>query len=223
MIATQLKSIQRQIRQAEIAYKRDVGGVNLLAVSKTKPASAIACAYRAGQRHFGENYVQEALSKQACLSAFDMTWHFIGPIQSNKTKVLATRFDWIHGVDDLKIAQRLSAQRPAYLPPLNICIQVNISNESSKSGIALAELSNLVADISVLPHIALRGVMAIPAPQSTFAAQCEPYRELVARVKALENPLLTTFSFGMSDDLEAAIAEGATWVRIGSALFGARN
>ncbi len=223
MIATQLKNIQHRIHLAEIAHHRAANSVNLLAVSKTKPASAIASAYQAGQRHFGENYVQEALVKQQSLSAFDITWHFIGPIQSNKTKLLATKFDWVHSVDDLKIAQRLSAQRPAALPPLNICIQVNISNEANKSGIKLEDLPHLISMISLLPNILLRGVMVIPKPSTDFSAQCKPYQKLVAAVNTLNNPLLSEFSFGMSDDLDAAIAEGSTWVRIGSALFGSRH
>jgi len=223
MISSQLNKIQAQIHLAEITHNRVAHSVNLLAVSKTKPASDIACAYRAGQRHFGENYVQEALFKQDCLSAFNITWHFIGPIQSNKTKMLATKFDWVHSVDDMKIAQRLSAQRPDFLAPLNICIQVNISDEESKSGVKLHELPDLIATVSTLPNLALRGVMAIPSPQSNFYAQREPYKKLVSTVNALNMPELTAFSFGMSDDLEAAIAEGSTWVRIGTALFGSRN
>ncbi|MFI3215466.1 MAG: YggS family pyridoxal phosphate-dependent enzyme [Methylococcales bacterium] len=223
MISSQLNKIQAQIHLAEITHNRVAHSVNLLAVSKTKPASDIACAYRAGQRHFGENYVQEALLKQDCLSAFNITWHFIGPIQSNKTKMLATKFDWVHSVDDVKIAQRLSAQRPDFLAPLNICIQVNISDEESKSGVKLHELPDLIATVSTLPNLALRGVMAIPSPQSNFYAQREPYKKLVSTVNALNMPELTAFSFGMSDDLEAAIAEGSTWVRIGTALFGSRN
>ncbi|MEI8237283.1 MAG: YggS family pyridoxal phosphate-dependent enzyme [Methylococcaceae bacterium] len=223
MISSQLNKIQAQIHLAEITHNRVAHSVNLLAVSKTKPASDIACAYRAGQRHFGENYVQEALLKQDCLSAFNITWHFIGPIQSNKTKMLATKFDWVHSVDDMKIAQRLSAQRPDFLAPLNICIQVNISDEESKSGVKLHELPDLIATVSTLPNLALRGVMAIPSPQSNFYAQREPYKKLVSTVNALNMPELTAFSFGMSDDLEAAIAEGSTWVRIGTALFGSRN
>jgi pyridoxal phosphate enzyme (YggS family) len=223
MISSQLKKIQAQIHLAEITHHRVTNSVNLLAVSKTKPACDIASAYQAGQRHFGENYVQEALLKKECLSAFDITWHFIGPIQSNKTKVLATKFDWVHSVDDVKIAQRLSAQRPDFLAPLNICIQVNISDEESKSGVKLHELPDLIATVSTLPNLALRGVMAIPSPQSNFYAQREPYKKLVSAVNALNIPELTAFSFGMSDDLEAAIAEGSTWVRIGTALFGSRN
>ena len=222
-IADNLKQINTRIHHAEKIYKRAENSVQLLAVSKTKPASAIVSAYQAGQRHFGENYVQEALNKQLELGAFDITWHFIGAIQSNKTKVLATHFDWIHCVDSLKIAQRLSSQRPDFLSSLNICVQVNISHETSKSGVTLAELPDLVSQISELPNLVLRGVMAIPAPQTDFAAQREPYQKLVSTVKTFKNATLNTFSFGMSDDLEAAIAEGSTLVRIGTALFGSRN
>lgn len=223
-IAYNLKQIHTRIRQAEKTYNRVENSVQLLAVSKTKPASAIASAYQAGQRHFGENYVQEAVDKQSELGAFAITWHFIGAIQSNKTKLLATHFDWIHCVENLKIAQRLSSQRPDFLPPLNICIQINISNETSKAGISLAELPDLISQISALPNLCLRGVMAIPAPQTDFEKQREPYQKLVSAVKALEleNETFATFSFGMSDDLEAAIAEGSTLVRIGTALFGGR-
>ncbi len=222
-IADRLKQIHEQIRHAEQSYQRVENSVQLLAVSKTKPASAIVSAYQAGQRHFGENYVQEALIKQLELREFDVTWHFIGPIQSNKTKILATHFNWIHSVDNLKIAQRLSSQRPEFLPPLNICVQVNISDQTSKSGVTLADLPDLILQISELPNLALRGVMAIPAPQTDFTAQCEPYKKLVEAVRALKNEKLTTFSFGMSDDLDAAISQGSTLVRIGTALFGARN
>jgi pyridoxal phosphate enzyme (YggS family) len=221
-IARNLKQIHTQIRDAEKNYHRLEKSVQLLAVSKTKPASAIVSAYQSGQRHFGENYVQEALNKQTELGAFSITWHYIGAIQSNKTKVLATHFDWVHCVDSLKIAERLSTQRPDFLPPLNLCVQVNISHEDSKSGILLEELPNLISQISQLPKLALRGVMAIPAPQTNFAEQREPYRKLVEAVKNLKNESLDTFSFGMSDDLEAAIAEGSTMVRIGTALFGQR-
>jgi pyridoxal phosphate enzyme (YggS family) len=222
-IAHNIKQIHAQIQQAQQTYHREKNSIQLLAVSKTKPASAIVSAYQAGQRHFGENYLQEALNKQCELSGYSITWHFIGAIQSNKTKLLATHFDWVHCVDSLKIAERLSWQRPENLPPLNICIQVNISNEESKAGSLLEELPELVAQISQLPNLNLRGVMAIPAPQNHFAAQCEPYRKLVTTVKALKNENLTTFSFGMSDDLEAAIAEGSTIVRIGTAVFGERH
>lgn len=222
-LTQRLNAIRTQIQHAEQLYQRPAGSVTLLAVSKTKPSRAIAEAYSAGQRHFGENYVQEALEKQKCLGAFDITWHFIGPIQSNKTKLLARYFNWIHSVDSVKIAQHLHAHRPEYLPPLNICLQVNISNESSKSGITLHELPIFVAQLLLLPRLKLRGVMAIPAPTNNTAQQRQPYRLLFNAVQHLNQPELTTFSFGMSDDLNAAIAEGATIVRIGTALFGARD
>ncbi len=223
MIAHRLQEINRQIRQAEQAYCRRPSAVALLAVSKTKPAEAIASAYQAGQRHFGENYVQEAISKQRRLSAFDITWHFIGPIQANKTKLIARHFAWVHSVDSLKVARRLSEQRPTQLPPLNVCLQVNISGEDSKSGISLPELPQLYQAIALLPNLKVRGVMAIPAPEDGFANQRKPYQALMQAVAALNQPDLDTFSFGMSADLVAAIAEGATVVRIGTALFGART
>lgn len=222
-VQQRLNTILAQIHRAEAIYQRPKNSVQLLAVSKTKPASAIAESYYAGQRHFGENYVQEALQKQQALSAFDITWHFIGPIQSNKTKLLAGHFHWVHSVDSLKIAQRLNEQRPDYLPPLNICLQVNISEQDTKSGILLNQLADLVEQVLVLPRLNLRGVMAIPAPANTIEQQRLPYRTLFNAVQQLNKPQLSTFSFGMSDDLEAAIAEGATIVRIGTALFGARN
>jgi pyridoxal phosphate enzyme (YggS family) len=222
-ISQRLKQIRSQINDAELAYNRRPGSVLLLAVSKTKPAEDIAAAYQSGQRHFGENYLQEALRKQQELGSYDITWHFIGPIQSNKTRPLATHFDWVHSVDSLKIAQRLSEQRPAHLPPLNICLQVNISNEQSKSGIALTELPQLHEQIAKLPNLKLRGVMAIPAPQQDFEQQRQPYKALYQAVAELKRPELDTFSFGMTGDLKAAIAEGSTIVRIGTALFGERD
>ncbi|MGZ8225982.1 MAG: YggS family pyridoxal phosphate-dependent enzyme [Methylococcaceae bacterium] len=223
MIANRLDQLLTQIRQAEITWNREPGSVLLLAVSKTKPAQDIASAYRAGQRHFGENYCQEALAKQQELGAYAISWHFIGPIQSNKTRAIATHFDWVHSVDSIKIAKRLSEQRPETLPPLNICLQVNISGETSKSGITLDELPEMCGRIAELSHIKLRGVMAIPSPEKNFERQRLPYKNLYQAVTLLEQPGLDTFSFGMSDDLEAAIAEGSTIVRIGSALFGSRN
>ena len=223
MIKNQLNDILAQISQAEQTYSRTPGAVLLLAVSKTKSAQAIAEAYQAGQRHFGENYCQEAVGKQKELGAYDITWHFIGPIQSNKTKLIANHFSWVHSVDSLKIAQRLSAQRSHFLPPLNICLQVNISGEPTKSGIVLSELAELSQSIATLPNLVLRGVMAVPEPESDFEKQRQPFRALYQAVAELNNPALNTFSFGMSADLNAAIAEGATIVRIGTALFGARH
>ncbi|WP_305909308.1 YggS family pyridoxal phosphate-dependent enzyme [Methylomarinum sp. Ch1-1] len=222
-IEQRFKRVRSQISHAEIAANRPRGSVALLAVSKTKSAQVVADAYRLGQRHFGESYLQEALTKQQALAGYDITWHFIGPIQSNKTRAIAAHFDWVHSVDRLKIAKRLSEQRPEGRPPLNICLQVNISGESSKSGIMLAELPRLVDEVKALPNLCLRGVMAIPEPESEYQRQRQPYRQLYQAVSALGLDELDTFSFGMSGDLKAAIAEGSTLVRIGSALFGERT
>jgi PLP dependent protein len=223
MINTRLNNILAQIRQAETTYKRKPGSVLLLAVSKTKTSKDIAAAYQAGQRHFGESYCQEALKKQLELGAFDITWHFIGPIQSNKTKTLAADVSGVHSVDSLKVAKRLSDQRPSALSPLNICLQVNISGEQSKSGIALNDLPHLCEQVAELPNIKLRGVMAVPMNERNFELQRLPYKTLYQAVAKLDNPGLDTYSFGMSGDLTAAIAEGATIVRIGTALFGERE
>jgi pyridoxal phosphate enzyme (YggS family) len=223
MIIQNLKQLRTQISQSELDYNRIPGSVLLLAVSKTKPAKDIAEAYQAGQRHFGENYCQEALQKQQELGAYDITWHFIGPIQSNKTRAIATHFDWVHSVDRLTIAKRLSEQRPLCRAPLNICLQVNISSEDSKSGIQLAELPDLCEQIVQLPNLKLRGVMAIPSPHESFEQQRLPYKTLFQAVEKLNNPALDTYSYGMSGDLRAAIAEGSTLVRIGTALFGSRR
>jgi pyridoxal phosphate enzyme (YggS family) len=223
MINKRLKQLFAQIRQAEITYNRKPGDVLLLAVSKTKTAQDIAQAYSAGQRHFGENYCQEALKKQQELSAYDITWHFIGPIQSNKTKAIATHFNWVHSVDSFKIAKRLSDQRPSALPPLNICLQVNISGEQSKSGIVLNELPEMCVLVASLPNIKLRGVMAVPEPEENFELQRKPFKALYQAVAKLGDFKLDTYSFGMSNDLNAAVAEGATIVRIGTALFGVRE
>ena len=222
-IAERFQQIRSQIRHAASIAGRPRDSVRLLAVSKTKPAQDIAALYRLGQRHFAENYLQEALVKQQQLAAFNITWHFIGPIQSNKTKAIATHFSWVHSVDRLKIAQRLSEQRPAHLPPLNICLQVNISQESSKSGVSLDELPSLVEAVLLLPQLRLRGVMAIPEPESSYHKQRQPYHLLYQAVQQLNRPELDSFSFGMSGDLKAAIMEGATIVRIGTALFGERH
>jgi hypothetical protein len=221
-IEKNIAKVAARIREAAQAVDRDPATVGLLAVSKTQPAAAIREAAAAGIRDFGENYLQEALDKQAELSDLPLAWHFIGPIQSNKTKSIAEHFDWVHSVDPLKIAQRLSDQRPAALPPLNICLQVNVSGEASKSGCAPEELPKLAQAVAAMPHLRLRGLMCIPAPSEDPAEQ----RAAFARLRALRDELpltLDTLSMGMSQDLEAAIAEGATWVRIGTALFGARD
>ncbi|MDC9729560.1 MAG: YggS family pyridoxal phosphate-dependent enzyme [Methyloprofundus sp.] len=222
-ITENLRRINSDIRSAESHSKREANSVQLLAVSKTKPSSDIIEAYQAGQRHFGENYLQEALTKQKELSHYQIIWHFIGPIQSNKTKQIAENFSWVHSVDRLKIAQRLSNQRPDSLPPLNICLQVNISQEESKAGIKLTELASMIKQIEQLPGIKLRGVMAIPEPAQGYEQQRQPYRLLHQTIKALKKPELDTFSFGMTRDLKAAIIEGATIIRIGTALFGTRT
>ena len=221
-IAENIAKVGVRIREAAQASQRDCATVGLLAVSKTKPAAAIRQAFAAGVRDFGENYLQEALEKQLELGDLPLIWHFIGPIQSNKTKAIAEHFAWVHSVDRLKIAQRLSDQRPAHLPALNICLQVNVSGESSKSGCNPDELPALAQAVTQLPNLRLRGLMTIPEPTDDVARQHAAF----ARLRELQDGLgldLDTLSMGMSHDLEAAIAEGATWVRIGTALFGARD
>ena len=221
-IAENIAKVGARIREAAQASQRNFADIGLLAVSKTKPAEAIREAHAAGLRDFGENYLQEALEKQTQLADLTLIWHFIGPIQSNKTRPIAEHFDWVHSVDRLKIAQRLSEQRPAHLPALNICLQVNVSGEQSKSGCSPEELTALARAVVALPNLRLRGLMAIPEPTDDVAAQHAAF----ARLRQLRDELalnLDTLSMGMSHDLEAAIAEGATWVRIGTALFGARD
>ncbi len=222
-IKQRFDKINFQIRQAELTAGREPCSVALLAVSKTKPATDIATVYQMGQRHFGESYLQEALKKQQELAAFNITWHFIGPIQSNKTKLIAQSFSWVHSVDRVKIAKRLSEQRADYLPALNICLQVNISGEASKSGVSLDDLPQLINQLNDLPNIRLRGVMAIPEPETDFEKQRQPFHLLYQTIEKLNLPEMDTFSFGMTADLNAAIAEGSTIVRIGTALFGARS
>ncbi|HEY0289582.1 MAG TPA: YggS family pyridoxal phosphate-dependent enzyme [Pseudomonas sp.] len=221
-IAENISTLGERIHAAACAAQRDPASIGLLAVSKTKPASDLREAYAAGLRDFGENYLQEALNKQLELADLPLIWHFIGPIQSNKTRAIAEHFDWVHSVDRLKIAQRLSEQRPTQLPPLNICIQVNVSGEASKSGCKPDDLPALAQAITALPNLRLRGLMAIPEPTNDSAKQNAAF----AAVRNLQDQLklpLDTLSMGMSHDLDAAIAQGATWVRIGTALFGARH
>lgn len=223
-----LAAARERLGQALDQAGRPANGATLLAVSKTKPASSVRLAWQHGQRAFGENYLQEALDKQAQLADLeDIVWHFIGPLQSNKTRPVAEQFAWVHSVDRLKIAKRLSEQRPAHLPPLNICLQVNISRETTKSGVLPEDTLALAREIAPLPGLALRGLMAIPAPAETLDAQRKPLAELRALLETLQAALpdapLDTLSMGMSDDLEAAILEGATLVRLGTAIFGARS
>ncbi|WP_460108538.1 YggS family pyridoxal phosphate-dependent enzyme [Pseudomonas sp. S3_H04] len=221
-IADNILQVRSRIQTAIQAAHRPENSVQLLAVSKTKPAAALREAYAAGLRDVGENYLQEALGKQLELADLPLIWHFIGPIQSNKTRAIAEHFDWVHSVDRLKIAQRLSEQRPAELPPLNICIQVNVSGEASKSGCTPDDLPALAAAISALPRLKLRGLMAIPEPTDDRAEQDAAFAAVQKLQASLALPL-DTLSMGMSHDLESAIAQGATWVRIGTALFGARD
>lgn len=220
-----LRAVQARMARAAHDAARAADSVHLLAVSKTFGAAAVRALAACGQREFGENYLQEALEKQALLGDLPLVWHFIGPIQSNKTRAIAERFSWVHGIDRLKIAERLSAQRPPDLPPLQVCIEVNVSGEASKGGLRAAELPALAEALSKLPRLQLRGLMAIPAPtpdpdaqRAAFRQVREAYERLVAAGHALD-----TLSMGMSADLEAAILEGATIVRVGTALFGERT
>ncbi|WP_323121836.1 YggS family pyridoxal phosphate-dependent enzyme [Burkholderia alba] len=226
-LAARLASVQRRIDDAARAAGREPGAVELLAVSKTFPAADVRAAHAAGQRAFGENYVQEALDKIAALADLrgGLEWHFIGPLQSNKTRAVAEQFDWVHSVDRLKIAQRLAEQRPAHLPPLNVCVQVNISGETSKSGVAPEQIADVARAVAALPALRLRGLMAIPEPADDAAAQRAPHRALRALFDQLRTQglALDTLSMGMSADLEAAVLEGATIVRIGTAIFGTRD
>jgi pyridoxal phosphate enzyme (YggS family) len=228
-IAHKLQAVESTMNSACAAANRPREAVQLLAVSKTFPAEAVLEAIAAGQQAFGENYLQEALDKidavAAALPSTQVDWHFIGPIQSNKTRPLAARFAWVHTVERLKIAQRLSEQRPPALSPLNVCLQVNISGEASKSGVSPADLPELARQVAALPNLTLRGLMAIPEPETDVSKQ----RAAFAQVRALFDQLnhdgyrLDTLSMGMSGDMQSAIAEGATIVRIGSAIFGERT
>ncbi len=222
-----LQQVHSRIAAACAAAARPVDSVTLLAVSKTFPPEAVRAAFAAGQRQFGENYVQEALDKIAALADLrqHITWHLIGPLQSNKTRPVAAAFDWVHSVARLKIAQRLSEQRPAGLPPLQLCLQVNISGEVSKSGLLPPEVLAVAQAVARLPNLRLRGLMAIPEPAVDAAAQRTPHRALRELLAALNATglALDTLSMGMSADLEAAVAEGATLVRVGTAIFGGRS
>lgn len=221
-IAENLVTVRQRIASAARAAGRQPETITLVAVSKTRPAADVAAAQAAGQADFGENYLQEALEKIAVLPRPGLRWHFIGPVQSNKTRDLAEHFDWVHGIERLKIAQRLSAQRPEHLPPLNVCVQVNIDREASKSGCLPEDAPALCAAVAALPRLQLRGLMAIPEPrQADPRAPFRQLRELFEQIRR-ELPQLDTLSAGMSDDLEAAIAEGSTMVRVGTSIFGSR-
>ena len=221
-VAQGLREVGARVEAAAAAAGRKAGEVTLVAVSKTFPADALRAAAACGQRHFGENYVQEARTKQDALAELGLVWHFIGPIQSNKTREIAEHFDWVHGIEREKIARRLSEQRPPALPALNVCIQVNVSGEASKSGVAPDEAAALADLVSALPGLKLRGLMAIPEPGGDSRARFRLLRMLRDTLNA-RGLALDTLSMGMSGDFEIAIAEGATLVRVGSAIFGKRN
>jgi pyridoxal phosphate enzyme (YggS family) len=223
-IAANLQAVMDRIRVAAQAAGRDQREVTLLAVSKTWPAASVQSASDAGQRAFGENYAQEGAKKAAELAQLGLEWHFIGPIQSNKTTLIATNFTWVHSVDRLKTAERLSAAREGKAP-LQVCLQVNVSGEGSKSGVAPGEVAGLAQAVGRLPNLRLRGLMAVPAPETDPVLQRRPFAQLRELKDSLvaKGMTLDTLSMGMSHDLEAAIAEGATLVRVGTAIFGARN
>ncbi|CBJ36935.1 conserved protein of unknown function, Predicted pyridoxal phosphate-dependent enzyme [Ralstonia solanacearum CMR15] len=232
VIAANLQAVRQRITTACTLASRDPASVTLLAVSKTFDADAVRAAHAAGQRLFGENYVQEGTTKTCALTDLRngpeaIAWHFIGPLQSNKTRAVAEHFDWVHSIDRLKIAERLSAQRPATLPPLQVCLEINISRQASKHGVPpdLDEVLPLARAVAALPRLRLRGLMAVPEPADDPAARRAPFaalRDLADRLRAAGLPV-DTLSMGMSADLEDAIAEGATIVRVGSAIFGARQ
>ena len=223
-VGTALNAVRRRIGELERRYHREPGSVALLAVSKTKPPEAVRAAIAAGQHAFGENHLQDAMTKVETLSGPGVSWHFIGAVQSNKTRPIAAHFDWVHCIEREKIAKRLSAQRPAGRKPLEVCIEVNVSGEETKSGVPPANVESLARMVRDLPGLRLRGLMAIPRPSPDIETQRIPFRQLreildELNAKGLE---LDTLSMGMTGDLEAAIAEGATIVRIGTAIFGPR-
>ena len=224
-ILSNLQATREAIAQAAGTAHRNVTDVRLLAVSKTFPAAAVREAYLAGQTAFGENYLQEALDKMSELHDLPLEWHFIGPIQSNKTRAIAENFAWVHSVDRLKIAERLSEQRPPHLPPLNVCLHVNVSGEETKSGVAPDEVGQLAQEVARLPRLKLRGLMSIPSPTADETAQRIPFAQMQTLLGQLNSQgmALDTLSMGMSHDYPAAILEGATIVRIGTAIFGARD
>jgi len=224
-IAKNLAQIQHNILIYCKKYQRNPGDIQLLAVSKTRPASSVRSAFNAGQQLFGENYLQESIEKINHLSDLAIQWHFIGAIQSNKTRELAENFSWIHSVDRIKIAQRLSKQRPVTLPPLNICLQINLNQESSKSGLNIDEVEPVLNEIISLPSIRIRGLMAIPIKADKLIEQRENFAQMKCLFQTLQkkHPQMDTLSMGMSNDMEAAIAEGSTILRVGTAIFGARN
>ena len=226
LIAENLESVRAQIKQCALTAGRDANNIKLLAVSKTKPVSDIVLAYEAGHRSFGENYVQEGVDKIAELKHLtDISWHFIGPLQSNKSRLVAENFDWMHSVDRYKIAQRLNEQRPNYASPLNICIQINIDEEDSKAGVLPQDLMPLLSDSEKLNKLCIRGLMAIPKASKVKSEQLASFKKMQALFATCQQkyPQFDTLSIGMSGDISAAIECGSTIVRVGTAIFGARN
>ncbi len=225
MISNKITLIKNNITKTALQFNRIPQDINLLAVSKTRPVEDIIAAINIGQNSFGESYLQDAIPKIQVLSNYKLEWHFIGALQSNKTRLIAENFDWVQSLDNLKHAKRLNIQRPINLPPLNICIQINISTESQKSGILLDEVINLATEIAMLPNLRLRGLMALPIACQNFAQQRLPFRTLHKAYQNLQNLglVLDTLSMGMTNDMEAAIAEGSTLVRIGTGIFGERK
>ena len=221
-LAVNIRNVRERIRLACERAGRSVDSVTLLAVSKTHSVDLIRGAAQEGVEHFGESYLQEALPKIETLRGLELTWHFVGQLQGNKTRAVAESFQWVHGVDRLRIAKRLSDQRPFHTPPLNVCLQVNIGDENTKGGITPAELPELAREVAALPRLALRGLMCIPPPDDDPSRQREWFAQTARLLYSLQIPGLDTLSMGMSDSLEAAIEEGATIVRIGTALFGER-
>jgi len=224
-IAQSLEEIRNRVTVLEGRYGRSPGEVSVLAVSKTKPPEAVRAAAEVGQRDFGENHLQDALTKLDGLEDLDLVWHFIGPVQSNKTRVVAARFDWVHSIDRAKIARRLNEQRPEDLPPLEVCLQVNVSGEASKSGVEPDKVEELAGVVSEMPRLRLRGLMTLPHPCEDLEEQRRPFATLRGIKESLNagGLALDTLSMGMTNDMEAAIAEGATIIRIGTAIFGARD
>ena len=224
-IAENIQTVTNDVEYMEQHYGRSEGSVRLIAASKTQSAERIAEAYQAGVRNFGENYLQEALEKQKLLAEQEITWHFIGPIQSRKARDIASHFDWVHSVDRLVVAEKLSRFRPVEMEPLKVCIQVNIDNEANKSGIAEDQVEVLAEQINALPGLELRGLMCLPKPQQLLLQQRVPFQKLAELLEKLQSrmPRIDTLSMGMTQDMEAAIIEGATFVRVGTGIFGPRE
>jgi len=221
-LAVNIRDVRERVRRACERAGRSVDSVTLLAASKTHSVDLIRGAAREGVEHFGESYLQEALPKIETLKGLELTWHFVGQLQGNKTRAVAEAFQWVHGVDRLRIAKRLSDQRPFHAPPLNVCLQVNVGGEDTKGGVIPADLPELAREVAALPRLALRGLMCIPPPEDDPSRQREWFRQTAQLLYSLPTPGLDTLSMGMSDSLEAAIEEGATIVRVGTALFGER-